>query len=129
MLLVGVVLGFTLSALTIVVPMVLAQGAPPGAPPLQEFIPLPGPGQQQPGQAPQPQPGQGDCPILFYFNGRLYQLGPGPQDGPGRPGSPPEFFYLNPYQGPPIPGLPQPFQRPPGPGGPGPNFVPVPPRS
>ena len=122
MLLLGVILGVTLSALTIIVPMVLAQGAPPGAPPLQEFIPLPGPGQQQPGQA--PQPGQGDCPILFYYNGRLYQLGPGPQTGPGRPGSPPEFFQLNPYQGPPIPGLPQPFQGPPGP-----NFVPVPPRS
>lgn len=124
MLLLGVVLGVTLSALTIIVPMVLAQGALPGTPPLQEFIPLPGPGQQQPGQAPQPQPGEGDCPILFYYNGRLYQLGPGPQNGPGQPSSPPEFFQLNPYQGPPIPGLPQPFQGPPGP-----NFVPVPPRS
>jgi len=120
MLLLGVVLGFLLSALVVIVPMVMAQGAPP----LQELIPIPGPGQQQPGQAPQPGPGQGDCPILFYFNGRLYQLAPGPQDGPGRPSSPPEFFYLNPYQGPAIPGLPQPFQGPPGP-----NFVPVPPRS
>lgn len=128
MLLLGLMLGFTLSALVVIVPMVMAQSAP-GAPPLQELIPLPGPGQQQPGQAPQTEPGQGDCPILFYFNGQLYQLGPGPQDGPGRPTSPPEFFYLNPYQGPPIPGLPQPFQGPPGPGGPGPNFMPVPPRS
>lgn len=127
MLLAGLILGFTLSTLVVIVPMVLAQAAPP----LQEFIPLPGPGQQQPGQGPQPQQGQEECQvILFYYNGRLYRLTPGPQDGPGRPGSPPEFFHLNPYQGPAIPGLPQPFQGPPNqPGGPEPNFIPVPPRS
>jgi hypothetical protein len=103
------------------------QFVPPGQSPpsLREFIPLPGPGDQQPGQRPNQE--QGDCEpiILFYHNGQLYQLRPGqgPQDGQGRPGTPPEFFYLNPYQGPPIPGLPQP--------GPdrGPGFSPVNPRS
>lgn len=121
MLLAGVIIGFILSALAVAVPMVLAQ-----APPLQEFIPL-GPDQQQPGQRPGEQPGQEECQtILFYHNGRLYRLSPGPQDGQGRPGVPPEFFYLNPYQGPAIPGFPQPFR---GPEGPGPNFRPVLPRS
>jgi len=57
--------------------------------------------------------------------------GPGPQDGPGRPGSPPEFFRLDPYRGPAIPGLPQPFPQPfpQRPEGPQPNFQPVLPRS
>ncbi len=101
-----------------------APGQVPGqVPPLREFIPLPGPGDQNPRQRPQ----QGECEpiILFYHNGQLYQLrpGPGPRDGQGRPGTPPEFYYLNPYQGPPIPGLPLP--------GPdrGPGFTPVNPRS
>ncbi|MDQ7829323.1 MAG: hypothetical protein QN122_03930 [Armatimonadota bacterium] len=120
MLMLGMVLGMLVSGLALLTPIVLAQGVPP----LQEFIPLPGPGDRTPGTRPgQPQPGQGDCPILFYYNGQLYELRPGqgPEDGPGRPGSPPEFFYLNPYRGPAIPGLPQP--------GPGPNFQPVQPRS
>jgi hypothetical protein len=94
-------------------------------PPLREFIPLPGQGDQTPGQGPQQQ--QGDCQpiILFYHNGQLFQLrpGPGPQNGPGRPGTPPEFFYLNPYQGPSIPGFPAPPQDR------GPGFSPVNPRS
>jgi hypothetical protein len=96
----------------------------PGQPPqIREFVPLPGPGQQMPGQQPQQQDGQCEPIILFYYNGKLYQLkpGPGPQNGPGRPGTPPEFFYLNPYQGPAIPGLPIPPQ--------GPGFAPVNPRS
>jgi len=101
--------------------------AVPAQVPLQEMIPLPGPNQQ-------PGPGQGqgqECEpmILFYFQGRLYQLMPGPQDQQGRPGSPPEYFPLRPYQGPQIPGLP--FQLPPG-GVPrvpqGPGFQPVQPR-
>jgi len=95
--------------------------------PLQEMIPLPGPD-----QAPVPGQGQGqECEpmILFYYQGRLYQLMPGPQDQQGRPGSPPEYFPLRPYQGPQIPGLP--FQLPPGtsprvPQGPG--FQPLQPR-
>ncbi len=126
MLLLGVVIGFALSGLVLLVPVVLAQGLPP----LQEFVPLPGPARPQPDQGPGLQQGQDDCQtILFYFNGQLYRLmpGPGPQDGPGRPGSPPEFFRLDPYRGPVIPGLPQPFpQRP---EGPQPNFQPVLPRS
>ena len=97
--------------------------APGGPPQIREFVPLPGPGDQQPGQRPGQQ--QGDCEpvILFYHNGKLYQLkpGPGPQDGPGRPTQPPEFYQLNPYQGPPVPGLPAPPQ--------GPGFSPVNPRS
>src|SRR3989304_2643368 len=98
MLLLGIVIGFALSGLVLLVPVVLAQGLPP----LQEFVPLPGPARPQPDQGPGLQQGQDDCQtILFYFNGQLYRLmpGPGPQDGPGRPGSPPEFFRLDPYRG------------------------------
>ncbi len=130
MLLLGVVIGFALSGLVLLVPVVLAQGLPP----LQEFVPLPGPARPQPDQGPAPQQGQDDCQIiLFYHNGQLYRLmpGPGPQDGPGRPGSPPEFFRLDPYRGPAIPGLPQPFPQPfpQRPEGPQPNFQPALPRS
>jgi hypothetical protein len=98
----------------------------PGQPPtLREFIPLPGPGDQQPGQRPGNQSGDCEPIILFYHNGQLFQLRPGqgPQNGPGRPGTPPEFFYMNPYQGPAIPGLPMPRQDR------GPGFSPVNPRS
>jgi hypothetical protein len=90
-------------------------------PPLQEFIPLP-----MPGQGPDERQGQGnqqgqDCEpvILFFYQGRLYQLQPGPgqQGQRGRPGTPPEYFPLTPYQGPAIPGLPGvPFGPQPGPG-------------
>ncbi|MGH2371942.1 MAG: hypothetical protein ACRDIC_00480 [bacterium] len=101
------------------------QIAPPGQTPnLREFVPLPFPGDQNPGQRPGQQ--QGDCEpiILFYHNGRLYQLQPGPGDRNGnRPGVPPEFYQLNPYQGPPIPGLPFPRQDR------GPGFIPLNPRS
>lgn len=100
-------------------------GVPGQTPNLREFVPLPFPGQQMPGQLPGTQ--QGDCEpiILFYHNGQLYQLrpGPGPQDGPGRPMSPPEYFRLDPYQGPAIPGLPSPQPDR------GPGFSPVNPRS
>jgi hypothetical protein len=107
-------------------PAPVPQAPAPGGPPqLREFVPLPGPGDQQPGQRPGQQ--QGDCEpiILFYHNGKLYQLKPGPgqQNGPGRPTQPPEFYQLNPYQGPPVPGLPAPV--PPQ----GPGFAPVNPRS
>lgn len=112
-----------------------AAGPVPAVPaqvPLQEMIPLPGP-DQGPGQGPGQGLGQGqECEpvILFYHQGRLYRLMPGPQqDQQGRPGSPPEYFPLQPYQGPQIPGLP--FQLPPG-GAPqvpqGPGFQPVQPR-
>jgi hypothetical protein len=107
------------AAFAVPVPVLPAQA------PLQEMIPFPAPG---------PGSGQGgeECEplILFYHQGRLYRLMPGPQrDGQGRPGSPPEYFPLQPYQGPPIPGLP--FQLPPGgrpPAPPGPGFQPVQPR-
>ncbi len=110
-----------------------AQSAVPAAPvqspaPLQEMIPLPGPNQ---GPGPGQGQGQGECQpiILFYYQGRLYQLMPGPQNQQGRPTSPPEYFPLQPYQGPQIPGLP--FQLPPG-GAPqqpqAPGFQPVQPR-
>ena len=88
-----------------------AQAAPVSATPVQnlpmqpEMIPFPAPDRQGPGQG----LGQGqDCqPItLFYYQGRLYQLMPGPDNPPGMPGSPPEYFPLRPYQGPQIPGLP-----------------------
>lgn len=108
-------------------------------PPLQEFIPLP-----MPGQGPDDQQGQGnqqgqDCEpvILFYYQGRLYQLRPGEgqQGQRGRPGSPPEYFPLTPYQGPAIPGIPGiPFGPQPGPNSPvpipgnPPNFQPQNPR-
>ncbi len=98
---------------------------PAQAVPVQpEFIPLPGPQGQGPGQ--QPVPGQGECDpvILFYYQGRLYQLMPGPDGQPGVPGSPPEYFPLRPYQGPRIPGLP--FAPAPAPQAPG--FQPVQPR-
>ena len=92
-------------------------------PTMPEFIPLPGPDQRGLGQ----QPGQECDPvILFYHEGRLYQLMPGPDNRPGMPGSPPEYFPLRPYQGPQIPGLPfgpSPQQSPQSPG-----FQPVQPR-
>jgi len=107
-------------------PQAVVQALPAqNPPPIQEMIPLtPGPDQGQ---------GQGEeCEpvILFYYQGRLYRLMPGPQqDQQGRPGSPPEYFPIQPYQGPQIPGLP--FQLPPG-GAPrapqGPGFQPVQPR-
>lgn len=88
--------------------------APQVPPELREFIPIPGPGDQNPGRG----QSQDECEpvILFYHEGRLYRLQPGPRDGQGRPTVPPEFFPLEPYQGPSIPGLPFPRQeRGPGP--------------
>jgi hypothetical protein len=101
------------------------QTGPGQVPQQREFIPIPGPGDQTPGMRPQQQNGECEPMILFYHNGQLYQMKPGqgPQDGQGRPGAPPEFFPLNPYQGPPIPGLPLP--RPDR----GPGFTPLNPRS
>jgi len=67
--------------------------------------PSPGAGGNNPAQAP-PSPGAGggdqNCnQILFFYQGRLYQLRP-PQDGN------PEFFMMQPYSGPQIPGFPGP---------------------
>ncbi len=107
-------------------PQVPGQSPAPGqVPPLRELIPIPGPGDQNPGQRQQNPQGECEPIILFYRDGQLFQLrpGPGPRDGQGQPGAPPEFFYMNPYQGPPIPGFPMP--RPDR----GPGFSPVNPRS
>ncbi|MDR7455649.1 MAG: hypothetical protein QN137_14380, partial [Armatimonadota bacterium] len=70
-------------------PMTPAQPAPGQPPTLREFIPIPGPGQQMPGQQPGQENGECEPIILFYHNGQLYQLQPGPgqQFGPGRPGT------------------------------------------
>jgi len=102
------------------------QAPQPGqAPPMREFVPLPMPGDQTPGQRPGQQQGECEPIILFYHNGQLYQLRPGPGPGPdgNRPGVPPEFYNLQPYQGPAIPGLPLPRQDR------GPGFTPLNPRS
>jgi len=96
--------------------------ASPSLPP-SEFVPIPtprngdsiGPGQPSPGaggnnpgsQGPSSSGGGQDCngKILFFYQGRLYQLNPGPM--PPNGGNP-EFFYMQPYQGPQIPGFPEP---------------------
>ncbi|HLJ62219.1 MAG TPA: hypothetical protein VKZ50_21060 [bacterium] len=88
----------------------------------REFVPIPnprngdsiGPGQPSPGAggntpgSQQPSAGGGgqDCPgkVLFLYQGRLYQLNPGPM--PPNGGNP-EFFFMQPYQGPQIPGFPE----------------------
>jgi hypothetical protein len=78
----------------------------------QELIPLPGPGQQTPGQQPGPPvPGQGqqpgNCPVYIYQDGKLYQFpapgqqpgqqpGQGNGPGPGTPGGPQELIPLGP---------------------------------
>lgn len=96
-----------------------AQGAPLNP---REFVPVPPMNQPgtNPGQAPFPGNGsQQQCDrVLFFYQGRLYQLRPGPQP---KNGGNPEFFYMQPYQGPDIPGFPQL-----GPGtGPDPSQLPV----
>jgi hypothetical protein len=97
-----------------------AQGTPINP---KEFVPIPP--LNQPGNNPSqfPFPGNGsqsqqNCDrILFFYQGRLFQLRPGPMP---RNGGNPEFFYMQPYQGPQIPGFPQ------GPGtGPDPQQLPI----
>lgn len=80
----------------------------------REFIPLPnqqngqdqGPGQLSPGAGAQ------NCDkILYFYQGKLYQLRPGPMPkGDGNP----EFYYMQPYEGPQIPGFPMPGPMTPG---------------
>ncbi len=92
------------------------------APGLQELVPLPGPGRQFPG--PQPQPGQGnqecEAKVYLFYNGRFYEMRPGPGwDRNGLPTGPQEFYPLQPVPG--APGLPAPGPNPftprlPGPG-------------
>ena len=90
----------------IVLPARPAQGVPLNP---QEMIPIPNP---QNGQGPGPgvpSPGMGgqqDCDrILFFYKGRLYQLRPGPMP---RNGGNPEFYFMQPYEGPQVPGFPAP---------------------
>lgn len=96
-----------------------AQGAPINP---REFVPVPP--LNQPGNVPSqaPFPGTGsqqNCDrVLFFYQGRLYQLRPGPMP---RNGGNPEFFYMQPYDGPQVPGFPQM-----GPGnGPDPQQLPI----
>ncbi len=80
--------------------------------PLQELIPLPG--RQFPGS--QPQPGQGEeceAKVYLFFNGRFYEMRPGPGMGPdGRPTGPQELIPLQPAPSVPGPGWPAPRGNP-----------------
>jgi hypothetical protein len=96
-----------------------AQGAPINP---REFVPVPPLNQpgNNPSQAPFPGTGsQQNCDrVLFFYQGRLYQLRPGPMP---RNGGNPEFFFMQPYDGPQVPGFP-----PMGPGNaPDPSQLPV----
>jgi hypothetical protein len=101
-----------------------------------ELVPVPpppdngrsfGPGPQSPGAGGNnlgpgsSAPGGGqDCQqILFYYQGRLYQLRP-PQGDQN-----PEFFFMQPYNGPQLPGFPGP--TPPGLNLPAPSVPSLPP--
>jgi len=92
----------------------------------KEFIPLPNNG-NGPGPGPQPlvpgTDGAQNCDkILYFYQGKLFQLRPGPMP---RNGGNPEFFFMQPYEGPQIPGFPGPAV----PGAPSPGLPgqPVPP--
>ncbi|MCS7171935.1 MAG: hypothetical protein N0A24_00725 [Armatimonadetes bacterium] len=84
------------------------------APMLQELVPIPGPGRQLPGQQPQPGQGSQECEtkVYLFYNGRFYEMRPGPGwDRNGLPSGPQEFYPLQPAPGPgpltprpPVPG-------------------------
>jgi hypothetical protein len=79
----------------------------------REFVPVPNTG-NLPGTGQQPAAGTGgqNCDrILYFYQGRLYELRPGPM--PPNGGNP-EFFFMQPYNGPQIPGFPQPEPGTPG---------------
>jgi len=103
----------------IVLPVSPAQSQPLNP---NEFVPIPNPqnGQGPGPQAPGPGAGGQDCDkILYFYQGRLYQLRPGPMP---RGGGNPEFYFMQPYEGPQIPGFPIPgpmTPEMPGPGMPG----------
>ncbi len=103
-------------------PRVIAIARPAQGMPINphEFVPVPDQPGNNPAQAPFPGTGsQQNCDrVLFYYQGRLYQLRPGPMP---RGGGNPEFFTMQPYEGPQIPGFPQ---MPPG-SGPDPSQLPV----
>jgi len=80
---------------------------PNEAPNPREFAPVPNMPGNLPGQGPDQSPGAGgqNCDkILFFYNGKLYQLRPGEMP---KNGNNPEFFFMQPYQGPSIPGFPE----------------------
>ncbi len=93
----------------------------------KEFIPLPNNG-NGPGPGPQPlvpgTDGAQNCDkILYFYQGKLFQLRPGPMP---RNGGNPEFFFMQPYEGPQIPGFPGPtVPGAPSPGLPGPPAPPT----
>lgn len=91
----------------------------------KEFIPVPPQnGQDQGPGVPSPGAGGQNCDkILYFYQGKLYQLRPGPMP---RNGGNPEFYYMQPYEGPQIPGFPTP--GPMVPGLPDPNTGPGAPR-
>ncbi|MDR5708795.1 MAG: hypothetical protein QN172_06185 [Armatimonadota bacterium] len=106
----GVVLGLTL-ARTGHSPA-MAQALLVQAPLVQELVPLPGPGRQFPGQQPQPGEGSQECEgkVYLFYNGRFYEMRPGPRgDRNGLPSGPQEFYPLQPA--PFAPRLPVPGQR------------------
>ncbi len=87
----------------ILLPTGTTQTQPPALNP-KEFIPLPETGTQD--QQAAPGAGGQNCPgILYFYQGKLYQLRPGPT--PNNGGNP-EFYFMDPYQGPEIPGFPSP---------------------
>lgn len=72
----------------------------------REFIPVPYTGNDAGPHNPAPGLGGQNCDrILYFYQGRLYQLRPGPTP---RNGGNPEFFFMEPYEGPQIPGFPAP---------------------
>ncbi len=80
------------------------------APGIQEMIPIPGPGRQFPGS--QPQPGGQACEVKIYlfYNGRFYEMRPGPGwDRNGSPTGPQEVYPLQPVPGAPALPAPNPF--------------------
>ena len=100
----------------IALPAQQAQGLPFNP---REFIPVPNPRNDQGPGTPTPGAGQDCDKILYFYQGKLYQLRPGPMP---RGGGNPEFYYMQPYQGPQIPGFPIPgptIPDIPGPGLPG----------
>jgi hypothetical protein len=95
----------------ILVPAHPTQGLPLNP---REFTPVPnpqngqdrGPGQLSPGAG-----GQNCDKILYFYQGKLYQLRPGPMP---KDGGNPEFYFMQPYEGPQIPGFPTPGPMTPG---------------
>jgi hypothetical protein len=80
----------------------------------KEFIPIPNPrnGQDLGPGLPSPGAGGQNCDkILYFYQGKLYQLRPGPMP---KNGGNPEFYYMQPYEGPQIPGFPMPGPMVPG---------------